>query len=80
MTRVVGSRLLSTLLVLFGVSLVVFLLLQMVPGDPAVTILGSGATAETVAALRTELGLDRALPVQFFDYLGGLLQGTWAGR
>lgn len=75
MTRVIGSRLLSTLLVLFGVSLIVFLLLQMVPGDPAVTILGSGATAETVAALRTELGLDRSLPVQFFDYLGGLLQG-----
>ena len=52
MTRVVGSRLLSTVLVLFGVSLIVFLLLQMVPGDPAVTILGTGATAETVAALR----------------------------
>jgi peptide/nickel transport system permease protein len=75
MTRVIGSRLLSTVLVLFGVALVVFLLLQLVPGDPAVTILGTGATAETVAALRTELGLDRSLPVQFFDYLGGLVQG-----
>jgi peptide/nickel transport system permease protein len=75
MTRVIGSRLFSTLLVLFGVALIVFLLLQLVPGDPAVTILGSGATAETVAALRTELGLDRSLPVQFFDYLGGLLHG-----
>jgi peptide/nickel transport system permease protein len=75
MTRVIGSRLFSTLLVLFGVSLIVFLLLQMVPGDPAVTILGSGATADAVAALRTQLGLDRSLPVQFFDYLGGLLHG-----
>ncbi len=75
MTRVIGSRLLSTVLVLFGVSLIVFLMLQLVPGDPAVTILGSGATADTVAALRAELGLDRSLPVQFFDYLGGLLQG-----
>lgn len=75
MTRVIGSRLLSTALVLFGVSLVVFLLLQLVPGDPAVTILGSGATAGAVAELRSELGLDRALPIQFFDYLGGLLQG-----
>ncbi|MDV3125488.1 ABC transporter permease [Mycobacterium sp. 21AC1] len=71
----VGSRLLSTVLVLLGVSLVVFLLLQMVPGDPAVTILGSGATAEAVTALRAELGLDRSLPVQFFDYLGGLMHG-----
>lgn len=75
MTRVIGSRLLSTILVLFGVSLVVFLLLQLVPGDPAVTILGSGATADAVAALRTELGLDRSLPVQFVDYLTGLLHG-----
>lgn len=75
MTRVIGSRLFSTALVLLGVSLVVFLLLQLVPGDPAVTILGSGATASAVAELRSELGLDRALPIQFFDYLGGLLQG-----
>lgn len=75
MTRVIGSRLFSAALVLFGVSLVVFLLLQLVPGDPAVTILGSGATASAVAELRSELGLDRALPIQFFDYLGGLLQG-----
>ncbi|GAS94615.1 didpeptide ABC transporter permease protein [Mycolicibacterium canariasense] len=66
---------LSTVLVLFGVSLVVFLLLQLVPGDPAVTILGTGATAESVAELRSSLGLDRALPIQFFDYLGGLVQG-----
>lgn len=75
MTATIRNRLLSTLLVLFGVSLIVFLLLQLVPGDPAVTILGSGATAEAVAALRTELGLDRALPIQFFDYLGGLVRG-----
>ncbi|KAA0090315.1 ABC transporter permease [Mycolicibacterium sp. P1-18] len=75
MTRVIGSRVFSTALVLFGVSLVVFLLLQLVPGDPAVTILGSGATAGAVAELRSELGLDRALPIQFFDYLGGLLRG-----
>ncbi|MBU8808710.1 ABC transporter permease [Mycolicibacterium goodii] len=75
MTATIRNRLLSTLLVLFGVSLIVFLLLQLVPGDPAVTILGSGATAEAVAALRSELGLDRALPIQFFDYLGGLVRG-----
>ncbi|WP_308160068.1 ABC transporter permease [Mycolicibacterium goodii] len=74
-TATIRNRLLSTLLVLFGVSLIVFLLLQLVPGDPAVTILGSGATAEAVAALRSELGLDRALPIQFFDYLGGLVRG-----
>lgn len=75
MIPVIGKRLVSTILVLLGVSLVVFLLLQLVPGDPAVTILGSGATADSVAAVRAELGLDKSLPAQFFDYLGGLLQG-----
>ncbi|WP_299560659.1 ABC transporter permease [uncultured Mycolicibacterium sp.] len=75
MTRVIATRLLSTLAVLLGVSLIVFLLLQLVPGDPAVTILGAGATKEAVTALRAELGLDRPLPVQFLDYLGGLLRG-----
>ena len=75
MTRVIATRLLSTLAVLLGVSLIVFLLLQLVPGDPAVTILGAGATKEAVTALRAELGLDRPLPVQFLDYLGGLMRG-----
>jgi len=75
MTRIIAGRLLSTILVLFGVSLVVFLLLQLVPGDPAATILGPSGTADAVAALRSELGLDRALPVQFVDYLSGLLSG-----
>ncbi|OBA35773.1 glutathione ABC transporter permease GsiC [Gordonia sp. 852002-51296_SCH5728562-b] len=68
-------RLFSTVLVLLGVSLVVFLLLQLVPGDPAITILGSGATAESVAEIRAQLGLDKSLPLQFIDYLGGLLHG-----
>lgn len=75
MTGTVRSRLLSTVAVLFGVSLIVFLLLQLVPGDPALTILGSGATQESVAAVRSELGLDRSLPIQYLDYMGGLLQG-----
>ncbi|MBY6412025.1 ABC transporter permease [Rhodococcus sp. BP-252] len=75
MTGTLRSRLLSTVAVLLGVSLIVFLLLQLVPGDPALTILGSGATQESVAAVRSELGLDRSLPVQYLDYMGGLLQG-----
>ncbi|MBM7279275.1 ABC transporter permease [Gordonia rubripertincta] len=75
MIGVIGKRLLTTLLILLGVSLIVFLLLQLVPGDPAITILGAGATAESVAAVRDELGLNHPLPVQFVDYLGGLIRG-----
>jgi peptide/nickel transport system permease protein len=70
-------RLASTVLVLLGVSLIVFLLLQLVPGDPARAVLGAGATQESLAAVRAELGLDKPLPVQFLDYLGGLLQGDF---
>lgn len=73
--RAVLGRVLSTALVLLGVSLIVFLLLQLVPGDPARVVLGAGATAASVAAVRAELGLDKPLPVQFLDYLGGLLTG-----
>lgn len=77
MGAVIGRRLVSTALVLLGVSLVVFLLIQLVPGDPARTILGMGATPEAVKALRAELGLDQPLIVQFLDYLGGLLRGDF---
>jgi len=73
--RPIAGRLASTVLVLLGVSLIVFLLLQLVPGDPARTILGAGATQESVAAVRAELGLDKPLPVQFLEYLQGLVTG-----
>ncbi len=56
--------------ILLGVSLVVFSLFHLVGGDPATLLLGKHATAERVAAVRTELGLDRPLPLQFIDYLG----------
>lgn len=77
MLSLIGRRLGSTVLVLFGVSLVVFLLLQLVPGDPARTILGAGATDDAVRAVRSELGLDQPLPVQFLDYLRGLMVGDF---
>jgi peptide/nickel transport system permease protein len=77
MIALVFQRILSTVLVLLGVSVVVFLLVQLVPGDPARTILGPGATAEGIAQVRAELGLDKPLVVQFMDYVGGLLTGDF---
>lgn len=77
MIALVFQRILSTVLVLLGVSVVVFLLVQLVPGDPARTILGPGATAEGIAQVRAELGLDKPLVVQFIDYVGGLLSGDF---
>jgi peptide/nickel transport system permease protein len=56
-------RLLLTIPVLFGIATLVFALVHLVPGDPAVSMLGEGASGEDVAALRTRLGLDEPLPV-----------------
>lgn len=68
-------RLFLSVPVIIIVTIMVFSLLHMLPGDPATVILGQEATPETVAALRTELGLDKPLVVQYFDWLGGVLQG-----
>lgn len=75
MTSFLLRRLGSMVLVLFGVSLLVFLIMQLVPGDPARAALGLSATAERVAEVRAQLGLDRPLPAQYLGYLGGLLHG-----
>jgi peptide/nickel transport system permease protein len=66
-------RLAQMIPVLFGITLVVFALLQLIPGDPATTMLGLQARPEAVAALRRELGLDRALWEQYLRYLGNVV-------
>ncbi|WP_200834516.1 ABC transporter permease [Amycolatopsis alkalitolerans] len=68
-------RLIATVLVLIGVSILVFLIMQLVPGDPVRTMLGQAATAQRVAEVRHQLGLDRSLVVQYLDYVGGVLHG-----
>jgi len=74
--RYLVRRLLQLIPVLIGITIVVFLLLHLVPGDPARTLLGVRATPARVAALDREWGLDKPLPVQYVDYLGRLLQGN----
>lgn len=75
MIRHVVHRLLMAVPVLFGVLLVGFLLMQVVPTDPAIVRAGPSATADVVAAIRTDLGLDKPLVVQFALYLGRLVRG-----
>ncbi len=67
-------RLVQMIPVLFGVTLVVFGLLQLIPGDPAAAMLGMQARPESLAALRTELGLDRPLWEQYLRYLGNIVR------
>ncbi|PZF96032.1 ABC transporter permease [Micromonospora deserti] len=75
MARFVIRRLLQSGAVLLGVTLVVFLLLQLVPGDPVRVALGTRFDPQTYEALRARAGLDRPLVVQYFSYLGRALTG-----
>ncbi len=68
-------RLIQSALILLGVAFVTFLLLFVLPADPVRQIAGRSATTETVENIRQQLGLDKPFLVQFFRYLGGLVQG-----
>ncbi len=69
------KRLVLTIPVLFGISIIVFLVISLIPGDPATAILGSFATPENVEKLNRDLGLDKPLPIQYVTWLTGVLQG-----
>lgn len=75
MTAYAIRRLLLAAPVLLGVTLVVFLVISLIPGEPALAILGTFATPETVARLNAELGLDRPLPVRYVIWLKGVFSG-----
>ena len=75
MLNFLAKRLLSTLPVLFIVSLLVFLMLRLTPGDPAAVLAGDAASTEQIAQIRTNLGLDRTIPEQYFIWVGHLLTG-----
>ncbi|MFO7546777.1 MAG: ABC transporter permease [Trueperaceae bacterium] len=74
-TSLILRRLGWSVVVLAGLSVVVFVIARMVPGDPARMALGPTASAEQVQQLRREMGLDRPLVVQYGRYLSGLLRG-----
>ncbi len=69
-------RLVLSIPILLLVSIMVFSLIHLIPGDPVTVILGTEATPEVEAALRRELGLDRPLVVQYFAWLGNVLRGN----
>lgn len=74
MLRYIGQRLLSLIPVLLGITLLVFLFLKLIPGDPANVMLGPRATPEAIAALRVRMGLDRPLIVQYLAFMRDLLR------
>lgn len=70
-------RLLALIPVLFGLTVIVFLIMALIPGDPATAILGSYATPENVEKLNRDLGLDRPVWEQYVIWLGNMLQGDF---
>lgn len=77
MLAALWRRLLAGLAVVLGVVTLTFVLLHLAPGDPVELLLGPTASPEQLAAQRTALGLDRALPVQFAAWLGRFARGDW---
>ncbi|KHF42803.1 ABC transporter permease [Saccharomonospora viridis] len=75
MTRLILRRLLASIVVLWSVTLLVFVATLLLPGDPARAILGQQATPERIAALREQLGLDDPVWQRYLDWLGGVLTG-----
>ncbi|NUB22609.1 hypothetical protein GBZ26_25945, partial [Azospirillum formosense] len=70
-------RLLTLALTAWLATLVVFAVLEAIPGDPALVMLGTSAQPEAVAALRAQMGLDRPWPVRYAGWVGGMLHGDF---
>ena len=75
MGRYILRRLLQSIPVIFFSTFLVFLVIHLIPGDAAAVLAGPNATAEALAAIRTDMGLDQPLLVQYFVWVGHLLQG-----
>lgn len=75
MLTYISRKLLLLIPTAFVVLVILFLMLRVVPGDPAMAALGSEASEQAVQALRVELGLDKPLYIQFVQYVGGILRG-----
>ncbi len=73
----IAGRVSSLFLSLFAATIIVFLLIEIAPGDPAAFMMGLNADPESVAALRQEFGLDRPVLVRYFSWVGGLIAGDF---
>ncbi|MEC9245715.1 MAG: ABC transporter permease [Nitratireductor rhodophyticola] len=77
MTAFVLKRLGFAVITLFAVLTIVFFIVRILPGDPAMAILGDQASQEALVALRARLGLDQPLYIQYVQFLGGVIVGDW---
>ena len=77
MIRYVLARFASLILSLIVASLVIFAVIEIIPGDPAAFMLGVNARPDTIAALRTEMGLDASVPARYLSWVTGMMQGDF---
>ena len=75
MFRFLGFRVLQLIPIMIVTSIGVFLMIHLVPGDPVLTVTGLEASAEQMERVRREMGFDRSLPVQYFDWVGRVFEG-----
>lgn len=76
MTGYIGRRLAQAVVILAGVTVITFVLLHLLPGGPALALLGTHKTPGAIAALNRQLGLDRPLVIQYFIWVGSLVRGN----
>lgn len=79
MTQYIIRRLIQALFIIWGCATLVFFMLRMIPGDPVIQMLGPEYTPEAATALRTKLGLDQPLHVQYVRWMGNVLRGDLGG-
>ncbi|MFN9764081.1 MAG: ABC transporter permease [Pseudomonadota bacterium] len=77
MTKIVLRRLAMLVLVIFGVSVICFVISRLIPGDPAQMMLGPRATPQAIAEMRSRLGLDQPVTTQYIQYMSDLLRGDF---
>jgi peptide/nickel transport system permease protein len=77
MIRYIASRLLSLTLSLIAASIVIFAVIEVIPGDPAAFMLGVNARPDTLLALRDQMGLNDPLPLRYFTWVTGMLTGDF---
>ena len=77
MTKIVLRRLAMLVLVIFGVSVICFVISRLIPGDPAQMMLGPRTTPQAIAEMRSRLGLDQPVTTQYIQYMSDLLRGDF---
>ncbi len=75
MTQYIARRVISLIPVLLGVSIIVFSLIRMIPGDPVIVMLGERARPEDIERVREEMGFNRPIHEQYFEWMGRILRG-----